>query len=218
MVSDPLWSVLIPTLATRTGVLAELLKVLLPQCEAHGGVEVVGLFNHSPVGVARQALLDAARGEYVSFVDDDNLVEDNYVAAITTAMGTRPDYVAFEHAYYVDGIRQPCRIVTGIGYDGWHSGYDNAGWQLLVRDITHINPARRDLALRSRFPPMGTGEDYAYIAGLRPLLRSQVTIGRVLYHYLHRPADSAQHGLAAGPAEPRPVITSPCFRWIEVPG
>jgi hypothetical protein len=214
----PLWSILTPTLSTRTGMLSELLSVLLPQCEADGRVEVVGLFNRGerPLGTLRQALLDAAAGEYVSFVDDDDMVEPDYVAAVTAAMGGRPDYVAFEMAYYVDGVRQPCRVVTGIGYDGWYTGADHSGQLLLVRDVTHVNPARRVLAQRSGFPAMQTGEDYPYIAGLRPLLRTQVAIPRVLYHYRHRYADSAQHTLAAGPDAPRPVIDSPCFRWIEV--
>jgi glycosyltransferase involved in cell wall biosynthesis len=212
----PLWSILIPTLANRTDLLGELLAVLLPQAEADGRVEIVALFNHGdrPVGVLRQELLEAARGEYISFVDDDDMVEPDYVPAITAAMGTRPDFIAFEHAYYVDGVRQPCRIVTGIGYDGWHDGYANDGWLLLVRDVTHINPVRRDVALRARFPGQRSGEDYAYIAQLRPLLRSQVSIGRVMYHYRHRPRDSAQHALGDAPAQPRPGIGSPCFRWI----
>ena len=212
-----LWSILIPTLSTRTGMLAELLGVLLPQAEADGRVEVVGLFNHGdrPVGWYRQRLLDEATGEYVSFVDDDDTVDLSFVPLITAAMAKRPDYVSFEQAYYVDGIPQPVRILNGLQYLGRADGYANDGVHELARAVTHVNPCRAALARQARFDgTRGSGEDSDYVGRLAPLLWSQAIAGGVLYHYRHRPADSVQHALAGGPVDVRPVIDSPCFRWI----
>jgi hypothetical protein len=88
-----LWSVLIATLASRKAKLARLLGVLLPQAEAHGRVEVLGLHNNGERGLGdyKQALLEAAAGEYVSFADDDDLVEPDFVAAVTGCMAAGPD-------------------------------------------------------------------------------------------------------------------------------
>ena len=170
--------------------LAGLLSVLLPQCEADGHVEVLGLFNNGerPLGTYRQALLEAARGEYVSFVDDDDMVDPDFVPLVAAAMrASGPDYVAFRHAYYEDGVRDPHVVVTGLSYGGW---YDTAAE--FVRDITHINPARTVLARRAGFTAMGSGEDADYDARLRPLLATEAGIDRVLYHYYHSPSDSVQ--------------------------
>jgi hypothetical protein len=229
----PLWSILIATLSSRRDRLAALLGVLLPQCEADGRVEVVGCWDNgeATLPAKRQALLGAAQGTYVSYADDDDMVEPDFVAAVTavmtpdpagppaayTVLTDGPDYVAFEHAYYVDGIRQPVRVLTGIGYHGWYTDGDPVtGVQHLVRDVTHINPVRRSLTGTVSFTRRdGVGlEDWSYVSAVRPRLRTQADLGRVLYHYQHRPHDSAQRALAPHTGLPRLDVTSPCFRWV----
>jgi glycosyltransferase involved in cell wall biosynthesis len=211
----PLWSILIATLSAREDQLAALLAVLLPQCEADGRVEVVGLHNDGehPLAVYRQALLDAAAGDYVSFVDDDDQVDGEFVPAVTAAMAADPDYVAFSHAYYADGRRHPLPVVTGISYGGW---YDTA--EALIRDVTQINPVRRSIAQQADFTSPSEGaEDWSYVKQIRPLLRTQADTGRLLYHYYWNSQDTNQRRLAPPGRRPRPVISSPCFRWIEEP-
>jgi hypothetical protein len=63
-------------------------------------------------------------------------------------------------------------------------------------------------------------EDKGYAARLRPLLSGcgEADIPRVLYRYRHDNSDSVQAGLTAVTAPvPRPVITSPAFRWHPGP-
>lgn len=119
--NEPLWSILICTLASRRDQLARLLGHLLPQCEADGRVEVVAYWDCGQTAVAakRQALLGAARGEYLSFFDDDDTCDPDFVRLVTAAMATGPDYVAFPNAYYVDGARQGVDIRVGLQYNGW---------------------------------------------------------------------------------------------------
>ena len=62
-------------------------------------------------------------------------------------------------------MRDPHVVVTGLAYGGW---YDTA--TEFVRDITHVNPARTELARQAGFTAMGSGEDADYDARLRPLL------------------------------------------------
>jgi hypothetical protein len=214
---DPLWTICIATLASRREKLARLLAVLLPQCEEAGGyVEVVACPDNGqmPIAVKRQALLVAAAGRYISFADDDDMVDPRFVLAVLAAMTAVPDYVAFEHAYYVSGVRQPLRVITGLQHKTWK---DEPG--LAFRDVTHINPARAVLAKQADFTAPSEGaEDWAYDTVIRRLAVTQAEAapGRPLYHYFHDPADSAQRTLAPHVDLPRAVVDSPCFRWIEL--
>jgi hypothetical protein len=212
---QPLWTILIATLASRRDKLARLLAHLLPQCETDGRVEVLGFWDNGerPVAVKRQALLMSAAGRYVSFVDDDDTVDPRFVAEVALAMTADPDYVAFEHAYYVSGVRQPQRVMTGLHHKTWFSTAE-----VLARDITHINPVRTSIAQHADFTAEGEGaEDWIYTTVVRRLAETEAEAapGRALYHYFHDPADSAQHELAPHLGYPRLDVTSSCFRWID---
>lgn len=222
MIQAPLWSIGVATLASRREKLARLLAVLLPQCDAEDGlVEVLGFWDNGERTLAdkRQATLGQARGRYVSFVDDDDMVDPQFVPLVTAAITERamldrswPDYIAFEHAYYVDGVRQPVRILTGLEHGGWVD--DNAGG-VLYRDITQVNPVAAVFAKAADFrAPSEGAEDWSYVSQVRPMLRTQTRIDRVLYHYFHDPADSNQTVLAEHRPLPRLEVASPSFRWI----
>ena len=212
---EPLWSILICTLASRRDKLERLLGVLLPQCEADGRVEVVACWDNgqAPVAVKRQRLLEAAAGKYLSYADDDDLVDEEFVELVTAAMAGGPDYVAFGNIYYVAGVRQPVEVRVGLQYGGWH---DDVAAGVLYRDVTHVNPVRSSIAKQADFRggPGWVGEDWAYTETVRRLAGTEAVIGRPLYHYLHDPADSVQYGTQQPSTAPRLPVSSPCFRWI----
>jgi len=213
-VTGPALSVLVATLSSRHDYLARLLDVLLPQAEKAGGqVEIVALHNDGnwPLRQIRQALLDDARGRWLAFADDDDLVSDDYVPAVLTALADDPDYVAFRHAFYINGQRDPREVRTGIDLGGWHSDTPD----YYIRDVTHVNPARTTLARQAGFRQHVDGwEDRGYDWALRPLLKTQAVIDRVLYHYYWRPTTgSVQTSQEPHAYLPRPHVDSPAFRW-----
>jgi glycosyltransferase involved in cell wall biosynthesis len=211
LIESPLWSVLVPTLASRREKLRRLLDVLLPQAEAHGGVEVVGLHNNGEKGIAeyRQALLEDARGSYISFVDDDDIVEPGFVEAVTAAMEGGADYIAFWNQFYRDGVKDDLETWTGINYNSW---YDEG--HARIRDVVHVCPARAELAKQCDFRKESAGsEDWSYISQLRGLLQTQAVVPRVLYHYYWTSTDSVQHSLAPHTHSARLPVCSPAFRW-----
>ena len=61
--------------------------------QAAEGVEIRTAMNDDYLqrGKTRNDLLDAARGEYCCFVDDDDVVSDDYTAKILTALTSAPD-------------------------------------------------------------------------------------------------------------------------------
>jgi hypothetical protein len=105
------WSILILTQARRQHKFLGLLNVLLPQAEAAGDVEVVALRNYGGytqdgLGPLRQALLDDARGTWVSFADDDDMVTADYVAAVRAAIDGCPlaEFIALRVMVYEAGV------------------------------------------------------------------------------------------------------------------
>lgn len=210
----PTWTILVPTLGERRPLFERLMAGLLPQLDAHGGrVQVVAWHNNGapPLPVIRQRMVRAATSDYVSFVDDDDLVSPYYVETIVEALTSEPDYVGFEVQCYSDGFP------TGIAY---HS-LEFRRWRNLKgryeRDISHINPIRTRLARRADFTktPRGGAEDRAWANQLRRggYLSTQVVIPRIVYHYLYETAGSRwERPKTIRPGE-RSAITHPYLTW-----
>ncbi|WFE45311.1 glycosyltransferase family 2 protein [Verrucosispora sp. WMMD1129] len=215
MTDGPSWSILIPTIGQRADLFARLLDVLLPQLDAHAGrVRVLAWWNNGTPRLTdiRQTLMRDAGTDYVSFVDDDDLVEPDFVDAIVAALASRPDHVGFQVAYHVDGdLREVCD--HSLRHRRW---YRDRAKGLLLRDVTHLDPIRRDVALRGDFRKTrkGWAEDRVWVAQVRRHLRTEEYIPRVLYHYLYSPAGSAwQHPERLQQGGSRPTVEHPFFAW-----
>jgi hypothetical protein len=213
MTAAPTWSILVPTLGERRPLFERLMAGLLPQLDLYGGrVRVVGWHNDgSPrLPKIRQSMVMGATTEYVSFVDDDDLVSPHYVAEIVAALATQPDYVGFQVQCYSDGAP------TAVAY---HS-LEFTRWRNLPgryeRDISHINPIRTRLARKADFSLAGRrAEDRAWADQLRQkrVLRTQVVVPRILYHYLYAPGGSRwQVPHIIRPGE-RSTVNHPYFTW-----
>jgi glycosyl transferase family 2 len=212
-----LWSILICTLARREEKFLKLLGQLLPQVEESSeSVEVVALQNQGELRLDRyrERLLEDARGEYLCFVDDDDWVSDDYVSSVVDALTDgRPDVVGWRHAntgtpgQFTDvslaHANQPSEPVGGV----------------YLRGFTHMNPVRSELARQGTFmsdSPGYTGEDLVFVRSVLPLLRQEFQLSSVVYTYQWSCDDSTQNGPEQpGPPHERPVIGSPCFRWLE---
>jgi hypothetical protein len=218
MTAAPTWSILVPTLGERAPLFERLLAQLLPQAQRHGSrVQVVGWFNNGSPSLPkiRQAMVLGARTDYVSFVDDDDLVSPDYVDHVLEAIETRPDYVGFQVQCYSNG--HPIAVA-------YHS-LEHRRWRNMdgrfERDISHINPIRTDLARRADFSMTRSGgaEDRAWADQLRRarVLRTQVVIDRILYHYLQVTPEHRTGSRWRNPALIRPgarsVIDHPNFTW-----
>lgn len=180
------WSILILTQPSRKLFLARLMDVLRPQLENILGwardVEVVAkeFDKRYSLGYNRQLMIDAARGEYVCFVDDDDLVAEDYVSRILPLLDGA-DYIGFQLQCYMDGAPFS-RTYHSLKYDRWWN--DEKGY---YRDISHVNPIRRELALKA-WMSGGHGEDSRWATDLRKLgvVKTENYVDDIMYHYLVR--------------------------------
>lgn len=172
------WDILIPSIVHRTDMLTVLLEHLGRQLVPGVGVRVF-LDNREEVyGPKCQRLYDSSTADYVSMLDDDDWVSDDYLAVVMEALEQRPDYVGYRILYTEHGEPQ-MPIVHKLSCGGW---FEQDG--VLYRDICHKNPMRRDLATQARWEGDG-GADILWAFALRELgcVKSEVFIDRELYHY-----------------------------------
>ena len=216
-VGRPTWTILIPTIPQRQHLLERLLERLLPQLDPHHGrVRVLAWRNVGvpALGEVRDGLIDAAGTEYVSFVDDDDLVPEYYVAEIVKALETRPDHVGFQLEYTTDQHGNMGREVVEHSLR-WRRWARVGG--VLCRDFTHLDPLPTRLAQRGRFAVARPrrAEDRVWVKQVRPYLSSEVYIPKIMYHYQWSQQGSSwerPHELQPA-AHPPPEINHPHFSW-----
>lgn len=181
----PRLSILICSLVSRAGMAAPLCAMLNAQltddCELLTDVDN----GEASIGQKRNRLMQRATGDYVCFIDDDDKVPDDYVSQILAALETSPDCVGFNLAYVENGIAKGTAIHS-LRYQKYGQRKSTHGWTIFERTPNHLNPIRRELALQVGFPDKNHGEDSDFAATIRPLLKTEVFIDQVMYHYLYR--------------------------------
>ncbi len=172
-------SILICSLTSRAGYLARLLDGLTPQLTPE--VEVLINCDNAEklTGTKRQELLVSASGDYVAFVDDDDLVPPYYVEKILKAIESEPDYVGFQLHLLMEGIMQK-PVYHSIKYDGYYDNEDG-----YYRDITHLNPIKRSIAIQFPYQNRLIAEDALWSKAVREsgLVKTEEYIEQPMYCY-----------------------------------
>jgi glycosyltransferase involved in cell wall biosynthesis len=166
-------SILIPTLRSRAALLERLMAALKPQL--NDSVEVLTELDsgEAAIGWKRNILVARSSAEYLAFIDDDDLVAEDYIPLVLAAIETKPDVVGFKGLMILNGDYTAARR--------FHHSIQNRTWfdkdGAFYRTPNHLNPVRRELAVDTPFPPMlSFGEDRAYSDDLRPKLNTEVMI------------------------------------------
>lgn len=184
-------SILIATQGRRQQKFEQLLKKLTDQAELYKGqIEIVAYWNNGelPIGVIRQKLVEAAQGEYICFVDDDDDVPSYYCREIIEALKHKNDYVGFQVQFFNNGV-EGLPVYHDLKYPVWqedHKGY--------YRGVTHLNPIRRSIALKGTFTVLGAGEDADWARSIRHLVHTQTYIDKIMYRYYHDADDTSFGG------------------------
>jgi glycosyltransferase involved in cell wall biosynthesis len=195
LIIHPLWSILVLTQPSRADFLKRLRLCLDPQVQGHPEIEVlIWPFNPDlPLGENRERMRELAAGEYLSTIDDDDLVAPDYVERILPLLDG-VDQVAFNVQQFTDGVRI-CPTYVSLAYKGWVNHPDK-----MCRDILHLCPMRRELALQVAMegPP---GEDSRWSDRMRALgiVKTEHVIDADLYFYYLRTGKTDSPGTMGAP-------------------
>jgi hypothetical protein len=177
-------SILICHVPERAVMLADLLECLEAQYKpSEGLVEVLVDSGKGSVGEKRNRLLDRACGAYTAFVDDDDMVADNYIQLILEAIWGNPDAVGIQ-GVLIEGTRTGGTFEHSIRHKTWENGHTTG--VTYTRPPNHLNPIRREIAIKCRFPEISFGEDKVFSEQVAPLITSECMISQPIYLYYHR--------------------------------
>ena len=182
-------SILICTHPNRASLLSRMLWHLKQQLV--DGVEVIVELNAdtNTRGASRNKLLDKATGKYCVFVDDDDVVSDDYVSQILKAIKSNPDICAITGAVtsLIDNKRrlfilsQKYKPIFSLS----SSDHDN---DIYYRYSSHLCPIRTEIARKVRFPDNMINEDNGYSDRLRKYEGElkEIAVESVIYYYYSR--------------------------------
>jgi hypothetical protein len=187
----PKLSILIATLNSRAAIKERLVTSINIQCEMLPGwkeapikpVEIIELADDGELilGDKRNQLLERASGEYVAFVDDDDMVSDSYVA----------DALAAIDAYHPDCVTFKGIITTNGGSSGefkFDMDYPHNIWEQDSNGV-HMRcpsiwcPIKASIAKSVKFMSVDCAEDRVWAIQIYPLLNTQTYIDKHLYFY-----------------------------------
>jgi glycosyltransferase involved in cell wall biosynthesis len=172
-------SVLICSLENRQHLLQRLMDVLNPQL--NDNVEVLKKIDNGeiPIGRKRNELLEQAQSEYVAFVDDDDIVSNDYISKILHAIEKKPDCCGLQGIITFQG-KSPRMFIHSLKYKSWFEQNN-----VYYRCPNHLNAIKRSLAIQVKFPETNHGEDRDFSTRILPLLKTEEYINGVIYHYLY---------------------------------
>jgi len=190
-------SILIPTLEQRAYELAKLINEINIQTfsiDAFDKVEIKMVSdsltnpNRQSTGRKRNELLTMANGEYVWFVDDDDMILPNAIPNILKALESKPDSLA------INGIM----TTDGGNLKHWYIAKDNPyeaqvinGQEVYLRYPNHITVIKKEIARKIGFPDKSNHEDFDFATRLKEsgLIKVEAVVEEPVYHYQYKTYD-----------------------------
>jgi len=170
-------SILTATLTKRSLVFHNLARIL--NAQSNNSVEMLANIDdgEKTIGAKRNELLNAAQGDYIVFVDDDDMVSPYFISSILEAIKDQPDCVGIEGIITQKHLGSR-KFIHSIKYKEWYEENN-----IYYRCPNHLNPVKREIALKVGFPDLSYQEDKDYSLRLKEELVTEVYITDPIYFY-----------------------------------
>ena len=204
--NDPVLSICICHVTSRAKKFKRLVNILCSQATPtlNLPVEILVATDNQEYtsGAKRHALSVASKGNYISFVDDDDTVTDDYIEDILRAAKSNPEvitfYVLVDHQDTDTEKTYRLNIHTlDVPHDlvrrGVQSDPDYGKLILVGMLPSHVNAWRRDIQRKVAYNPELNCQDDA--AWIEPLMKSgfvteEVHLEKILYNYEFSPKNT----------------------------
>jgi len=123
------------------------------------------------IGKKRQDLLNRSTGEYIVFIDDDDMPSPFYIRDVLHCIKAEPDCIGIKILMTTNGAH-PQICCHRLKYKEWQEKVDGFDY---VRNVTHFNPVKRSLAIAcGGFKDLRFAEDKDYADRLTKICKSEV--------------------------------------------
>lgn len=177
------WAILIATTEDRRPLFEELKRELERQILQADLENAVKIFydednKQKSIGKKRNDLLQESEGfEYINYFDSDDYPSERYILDIYESLRFKPDCVGFKILMTTNGRNEETCI---------HS-LKNPRWEkkdgVYLRNVTHFNPVKRELAVQVGFKDERFGEDKIYSDEISQLCKKEIFIDKYIFHY-----------------------------------
>ena len=177
------WDILIATVPNRAESLARIVAELERQIQevAPNEIQVVSYCENftMTLGRKRSIMIDDSKADYVCFVDDDDMVSEDYVSLIWEAMQSGPHVIGLQGRLFNDGVPE-MPFYHSRKYRKWYQDKE-----AYYRNPNHLNPIQRRIAKRIGYLDITYGEDanYSVRLGRSGHVRTEVYIEKEIYFY-----------------------------------
>lgn len=174
----PALSVLIPTITERESEANTLFRSLETRV-AGKPVELLMLRENKLCGIgeARNKLLRAAGGKYITFLDDDDLLLEGYFELVLQNIDSDKDVITYDQWAVIDGAEG--RISCRLGNE--HEPFRPGG--VAKRPPWFWCAWRRELACAYAVPQVKRNEDVLWLRHLWVEAETEAHIPQVLHRY-----------------------------------
>lgn len=182
--SNPKLSILICHKPGREHFLSRLKQRIWPQIDTVAELLIMDEGNMT-IGTKRNRLLQQASGEYVCFIDDDDLVSENYIQLLMKGIEKGVDCCSLRGIITEDG-KSPLIFEHSIKYSAYRTVADSSVDAVRYeRYPNHLNCIKASIAKQFEFPAKNHSEDteWATLIHRSGLLKVEHYIPQVIYYY-----------------------------------
>jgi len=180
-IQGPKLSICICHLVERERQLKNILGILHSQYHGDDVEILIETDNREKsLGAKRQMQLLKSCGEYVCCIDDDDEVDPEYISLILEATKSGADCIGMR-GYIVEAGKKKEDFIHTLKSKEW---YQDDKTKNFYRTPNHLNPIKREIALKVGYKDLGYAEDFVYSQDAYPLLRTEVFIEKPLYFYI----------------------------------
>lgn len=171
-------SILIPTLPKRAEKLKRLLAILRPQLTDDVEILTDDREKHISTGEKRNFLLRNANGLYSVFIDDDDLISENYISLLMEGIDKGVDCCSL--VGLIDIGNEKRTFIHSLKYNSYHEKYG-----IYYRYPNHLNCIKTSISKQILFPHKTISEDTDFATRLHEskLLKTEHTINETIYFY-----------------------------------
>jgi hypothetical protein len=190
-------SILIPSIPERISLLTPLLSKLNQQI-GDKPVELLTFLDNRrrPLGIKRNNMMALCQGTWLTHLDDDDDVAEDYIAEILDALASRPslDVLSFDSQADL-GDNMPFTVRTSLDHDNEQTNVTQKvlpdGSTKDVREDIKRKPWhwcvwRTSIARQGCFPLKFEGEDWCWLKQVIPRCKTEVHLDKVLHFYFYR--------------------------------